>query len=429
MISLSPEKLQDEAAFKDISTRFYDVCNGCRRCFNLCPSFDVLFKETDEVDGDVEKLPQNTLDRVVDLCYYCKLCYNHCPYCPPHHYELDFPRLMMWGKNIRMKKNPPGLRERMLANVELMGRVGSLLAPLTNWANRQPLLRWVMEKIIGIHRARLLPLFHRRSFASVFTGGRNPKSTSGEKVALFYTCYVNRHDPGIGKAAVEVLEKNGVEVICPPQECCGMPYLDYGDFDSVREKARRNIQHLADAVDAGYKIVSPMPTCSLMLKKEYPELVPGENTLKVARNSFDLCEYLMTLEKDNKLVKDFVSSPGKVAYQLPCHLKDQNIGLKSRDLMKLIPGTEIEVIDRCSGHDGAFGVKSEFYALSLTVGKKAFRAIEKAKPDAVTSDCPLSGLALTQETGLPNAHPVQILHRAYGLDKKEDQKDREDDNG
>ena len=236
-----------------------------------------------------------------------------------------------------------------------------------------------------------------------------------DKVALFYTCYVNRHDPEIGKAALQVLEKNGVEVICPEQECCGMPYFDIGDLEAVRRKAQSNLKTLSAAVDAGCQIVSPMPTCSLMLKKEYPDLVPTEEARKVAANTYDLCEYLMKLEGRGKLAKDFVSSPGKVAYQVPCHLRDQNIGLKSRDLMKLIPGTTVEVIEKCSGHDGTFGIKKEYYDLSLKVGRKAFSAVEEAGPDVVASDCPLSGLALTQSTGKKSVHPIQVIQKAYGL--------------
>ena len=237
-----------------------------------------------------------------------------------------------------------------------------------------------------------------------------------EKVALFYTCYVNHHDPEIGKATLQVLHKNGLEVVCPEQECCGMPYFDIGDLDTVRRKAYSNLKFLSAAVDAGYKIISPMPTCSLMLKKEYPDLVPTEEARKVAANTYDLCEYLMILEGQGKLAKNFVSSPGKIAYQIPCHLRDQNIGLKSRDLMRLIPGATVEVIEKCSGHDGTFGVKQEYYDLSLKVGRKAFRAVENIEPDVVASDCPLSGLALTQSTGKKSLHPIQVTQKAYGLE-------------
>jgi Fe-S oxidoreductase len=421
MIAFDSPKFKEPESFQAETLRVYEICNGCRRCFNLCPSFDVLFRGIDDKDGEVNALAAPVLDQVVDLCYYCKLCFNHCPYCPPHQYDLDFPRLMIWGKHLKAKRKPAGLRDRLLVNVDLMGRLGGMVAPLANWAFRRPFIRRMLEKVIGIHRERLFPDFHRQSFAAWFrripgsSRGDRPVAPTKEKVALFYTCYINRHDPEIGKAAIQVLEKNGVEVICPEQECCGMPYFDIGDLDAVRQKARSNLKSLAAAVDAGYKIVSPMPTCSLMLKKEYPDLVTTEEARKVAANTYDLCEYLMKLEGKGKLAKDFVSSPGKIAYQVPCHLRDQNIGLKSRDLMKLIPGAAVEVIERCSGHDGTFGVKKEYYDLSLKVGRKAFVAVENAEPDVAVSDCPLSGIALTQSTGKKSVHPIQVIQKAYGL--------------
>jgi Fe-S oxidoreductase len=446
MIAFDSPRFKEPESYQAETFRVYEICNGCRRCFNLCPSFDVLFRGIDDKDGEVNALAAPVLDQVVDLCYYCKLCFNHCPYCPPHQYDLDFPRLMLWGKHLKAKRKPASLRDRLLVNVDLMGRLGGMVAPLANWAFRQPFIRRMLEMVMGIHRERLFPDFQRQSFSSWFRQTRRPDEGAARrspvdsqraeasergrlhpaspvegatqapmKVALFYTCYVNRHDPEIGKAALQVLEKNGVEVICPEQECCGMPFFDIGDLDAVRQKARSNLKSLAAAVDAGYKIVSPMPTCSLMLKKEYPDLVTTEEARKVAANSLDLCEYLMKLEGQGKLAKDFVSSPGKIAYQVPCHLRDQNIGLKSRDLMKLIPGATVEVIERCSGHDGTFGVKKEYYDLSLKVGRKAFAAVENAEPDVAVSDCPLSGIALTQSTGKKSVHPIQVIQKAYGL--------------
>ncbi|HUK57103.1 MAG TPA: anaerobic glycerol-3-phosphate dehydrogenase subunit C [Nitrospiria bacterium] len=421
MIAFDSPRFKEAEAFQAETSRVYEICNGCRRCFNLCPSFDVLFRGIDDKDGEVGAVEAPVLNQVVDLCYYCKLCFNHCPYCPPHKYDLDFPRLMLWGKYLKAGRRRPGWRDRLLVDVDLMGRLGGMLAPLANWAIRKSFIRRLMEALIGLHRERLLPAFHRQSFAAWFRRASEPgrgaarRAPAQEKIALFYTCYVNRHDPEIGKAAIQVLGKNGVEVICPEQECCGMPYFDIGDLDAVREKARSNLKSLAAAVDAGYKIVSPMPTCSLMLKKEYPDLLRTEEARKVAANSLDLCEYLMKLEGQGKLAKDFVSGPGKIAYQVPCHLRDQNIGLKSRDLMKLIPGATVEVIERCSGHDGTFGVKKEYYDLSLKVGRKAFSAVDDAEADVAASDCPLSGLALEQSTGKKSVHPVQVLQKAYGL--------------
>jgi glycerol-3-phosphate dehydrogenase subunit C len=416
VIAFDSPKFEQTAAFDEETLRVYDICNGCRRCFNLCPSFDVLFRGIDDKDGELGALEKPLQDRVVDLCYYCKLCFNHCPYCPPHDYDLDFPRLMIWGKYLKAKQKKPSLRDRLLVNVEGLGRLGGLIAPFVNWALRRPWFRKIQEAVMGIHRDRLLPFFHRQSFSTWFnlTGKRGSSETGNGKAALFYTCYVNQHNPGIGKAALAVLRKNGVEVACPKQECCGMPYYDTGDLESVRKKAAANIATLLPAVDAGYTIVAPMPTCSLMLKKEYPDLLRSEAAKKVAEHTMDLCEYLMKLESEGKLSKDFIWNPGKIAYQVPCHLRDQNIGFKSRDLLRLT-GAKVQVIERCTGHDGSFGVKKEFYDLSVKVGRKAFGEAERGEAEIVSSDCPLSGLALTQATEKRSLHPVEIIQRAYGM--------------
>ena len=417
MTRLDSNEFKDITVFQEQSQRFYEICAGCRRCFNLCPSFDVLFRAIDDKDGEVSMVETQSLNQVVDLCYYCKLCFNHCPYCPPHDYNLDFPRLMLQGKYLKAQQERPSLRDRLLVNVDTLGYLGGLIAPIANWIFKQKFFRWLIEAVLGIHRKRLFPKFHRQAFASWFhqPTASAPQPSPTEKVALFYTCYVNRHDPDIGKATIQVLNKNGVEVICPEQQCCGMPYFDIGDIDTVREKAKQNLKALKAAVDAGYKIISPVPTCSLMIKKEYPDLINTDDAREVAANTYDLCEYLMKLEAQGKLSKDFVSSPGKIAYQVACHLRDQNIGLQSRDLMRLIPGTTVQVIERCSGHDGTFGIKQEYYDLSLQVGHKAFSATEEAEADVIVSDCPLSGIALTEATGKQSFHPIQIIRKAYGI--------------
>lgn len=408
------QKFWDPAALNKDALRVFEICNGCRRCFNLCPSFDLLFRKIDdEVDGDVEKLKPDTLEQTADVCYYCKLCFNHCPYCPPHQYALDFPRLMVQQKMQRAKEQPYSLRDRLLVRTELIGKLGGMVAPLANWANGQGWFRWLMEKAAGIHRRRILPRFYSESFSSWF--GKTTAPTEGtEKVVLFYTCYVNHHDPGIGRASVEVLKKNNVAVVCPEQECCGMPYFDTGEIDKIIEKAKANVARLLPFVKRGYKIVVPMPTCSLMLKKEYPELLNNEEARAVSAATLDLSEYLMRLEGAGKLSKNFKAMKQKVLYQVPCHLRDQNIGYKARDLMALIPGVEVQVIERCSGHDGSFGVKTEYFDLSMAIGKKAFSAVEAGEPDRVVSDCPLSALQMMQGTGKPAAHPIELVNEAYG---------------
>jgi glycerol-3-phosphate dehydrogenase subunit C len=237
-------------------------------------------------------------------------------------------------------------------------------------------------------------------------------------VALFYTCYVNYNDPQVGKACVEVLERSGVAVSCPEQRCCGMPFLDGGDIRAAKEKARFNLRSLLKAVEEGCDIVVPGPTCSYTLKQEYPRLL-GPEAEPVASRTYDVCEYLMGLHGQGALNTEFGSSPGKIVYHLPCHLKAQNIGYKSRDLMQLIPGATVEVVDRCSGHDGTWSVKKEYFEMSLKVGRRLFEEVREAQPALGASDCPLASLQIEQATGVRPVHPVQVLQAAYEPEKSE----------
>jgi Fe-S oxidoreductase len=253
-----------------------------------------------------------------------------------------------------------------------------------------------------------------RLLPSVGTPKPGNGRTQQPRVALFYTCSVNYHYPEIGEAAVRVLKRNGVEVILPDQVCCGMPFVDIGDIPSILKKAERNIRSLKQAIDRGYDVVAVMPSCSLMLKKEFPSLLGDEDSKEVSRHTYDLCEYLMKLHDAGNLSLDFKSAMGKIIYQVPCHLRDQNIGYKSRDLMQLIPGTSVEIIERCSGHDGTWGIKTEYFEESMKIAGRIFRKVEETAPDRVTTDCPLAGNQITQGTGHEVLHPVQILAMAYG---------------
>ncbi|MFY9268829.1 MAG: anaerobic glycerol-3-phosphate dehydrogenase subunit C [Candidatus Manganitrophaceae bacterium] len=412
LITKNNRSLQQEFA------RVADICNGCRRCFNLCPSFEQMFIRIDDRTGEADSLTRKDQDEITDLCYYCKLCYNHCPYTPPHHFNLDFPRLMLLGKAEMAQTRPLPLRDRILVDTDWVGRWGRRLAPLLNWANSIKAIRNLIDRWFGVHRERILPQMAKETFIEWRAKQPPPKaSPAGKKVALFHTCYVNYNAPEIGKATIQVLEKNKIEVFTPEQLCCGMPYFDTGDLESARKKARFNLQSLQKAVDAGYEIVAPMPTCSLMLKKEYPALL-GEEAKEVAARTFDLCEYLMRLHGEGKLDKGFKQPVGRIAYQVPCHLRDQNIGYKSRDLMKLIPGTTVDVIERCSAHDGTWGIKSEFFEASMKTAQPLFRAIQEGNPDVVATDCPLAGMQIVQGTGRTPLHPIEILKKAYGLENK-----------
>ena len=402
--------------------RVYDICDGCRRCFNLCPSFNTLFDGIDRYDSDVTKLAPAELEQVANECYYCKLCYNHCPYTPPHQYELDFPRLMIaWKKQI-VAENGARWRDRLLIQTDLIGKLGGMVAPLANWMLQSRWVRRVMERVVGVHRdrqvlpftAEALPLWWARR-----THARKEGAFNG-KVVLFASCMVNHQLTDVGKAVVQVLEKNDVQVALPDQQCCGMPSFDLGDIDAMAKAATANLASLKPWLDRGYDVVVPVPSCSLMLKREYPTLLPGDGTAELSKRTFDICEYLMRLKRAGTLKTDFVRSPGRVTYHVPCHLRDQNIGFKSKELMELT-GAQVHVVERCSGHDGTWSAKTEYFDLSMGIAGKAVRDITKTPADLIASDCPLAALQLDQAGaaahvgGRHTLHPIQIVRDAYGL--------------
>ena len=426
----NPEFWQLGAVDKELR-RVYDVCGGCRRCLPLCPSFKVLFDrmDVDAVDGDAEKLPASDVKEVVDLCYQCKLCFNHCPYTPPHRWEIDFPRLMLRARAAEARKNGVTLQDRFLGNADLVGRLGSLGAPLSNWMNELGVHRAFMQAIAGIHKQRNLPKFQRPTFTAWFkrhakrtaapgssARGRAPAPVpAARKVALFATCSVDYYEPATGRAAVRVLERNRVDVSLPAQRCCGMPYLDGGAVDEAKALIRDNVRSLAAAVREGREIVVPGPTCSYMLKREYPWLDGSDDAKLVAANTRDLFEYLAKLQAAGELDTNFARPVGAVTYHVPCHLRAQNIGHKSADVLGAIPGASVDVVEKCSAVDGTWGFKTEYYELSLKLAKPLFDAINTGAPTAAT-DCPLAALQIEHGTGRKPKHPIEVLAAAYGLE-------------
>ncbi len=446
----------EPSALKSEMDRVLDICHGCRRCWNLCPSFGNLFKRIDELEdaqtaaaggksaaavlasastemkeeghhaaevdpnlaamrNPVEALTAADHQRVVDECYQCKLCYNMCPYHPPHRFVLDFPRLMQRSKAVALKAGKGKWRDKLLARVDLIGTVSSRLAPIVNYLNTARWNRKLLRLLLGVHPDRLLPLFHFERFRDWWEA-RGPKARASGRVALFYTCSVNYNEPSTGKAAVVVLEKNGFEVVCPPQKCCGMPHLDCGDLDSAKAAAKANLRWLLPLAQQGVPILALGPTCSLMLRDEYPALLQSDEARLVASKTQDISEFLIKLKKEGRLKEDFVAHAGKIAYQASCHLKAQNIGLKGKELLSLLPEAQVGLIDRCSLHDGTWSMKEEYFELSMKYAKKLFDQIEEQKPDVVSTDCPLAGVQIEQGTGRKPLHPIQLVAKAYGLE-------------
>ncbi|KPV39123.1 Fe-S oxidoreductase [Thiohalorhabdus denitrificans] len=422
----------DKDALHQEMDRVFDICHTCRRCLSLCNAFPTLFDLIDESETmEVDSLTREDHFQVVDRCYLCDMCFMaKCPYVPPHEWEVDFPHLMLRAKAIQYKDGEPSFRDKILTQTDTLGRVAArpVVAPLVNWANRQRPLRAAMEKSLGVHRERELPRYASRTFTSWKKGYQGPEvePTAGEettgKVAVFGTCYVNYQTPEIGRDLVAVLENNGIPVrFVEGEQCCGMPRLELGDFDSVMAAKEANLPRLEALVDDGWDILVPVPSCALMFRQEYGNVDPDdERARKVAERVFDPFEYLLKRHREGLLNTDFRQGLGKVAYHRPCHQHVQNIGQQTQRMLELIPDTEVAAFERCSGHDGTWGVKVEWFEKSMEIGKPLFRRVREAEADHYASDCPIAGTQIKQglETEQPPTHPLTLVRMAYGLEEK-----------
>ena len=447
---------RDKNSITNEINRTFDLCNGCRLCFKFCPTFPTIFKAMDDVDNDVFAIPEKKKEQALDECFQCKLCYNACPYTEGSHhpYAIDFPALMLRAKIARRKF--PKIRDLLLGNPDLLGKLA--VGPLAFFVNLSMKIypnRILMHHILGIHKHKFMPRFVGQSFQSWYKSYAKKKDAQNsafknqeidptempknnhidgesrnevvtrknrrelKQVLLFYTCFVNYNNPEIGKDTVDVLEKNGVDIACPNQNCCGMPALESGNTKLAIKKMKKNIASLLPFVEEGYKILVINPTCSMTLKKEYPLFLQGSKweagAEKISAATMDVNEYLFSLHAQEKFKKDFRSTPNKVAYHVPCHLRAQNIGLRSRDLMRLIPDTKLSLATECCGHDGTWAMKKEFFDMSMKVGKKAFTQLKSADAPYVSTDCPLAAIQIQQGMDLSTlpTHPIQILAKAY----------------
>jgi glycerol-3-phosphate dehydrogenase subunit C len=424
-------KYFDEADVREELTRVYDLCHGCRLCFKFCTAFPTLFDYIDRHDDqDAGRMSPAEQDQVVDECFNCKLCYVNCPYIPGQsEWNLDFPRLMLRAQQTRSRNGGLSGRDKLqnaaLGRTDLLGRLSTgLAAPLANATISTPgsLPRRLMEKTVGIASERLLPPFTRQRFSTWFKKRSGPeRRTVAEpqgNVAVFPTCLVEYQNPAIGQDLVKVYERNGVECSLPEgQVCCGAPWLHEGEVDKFVEQGRKNIRVLADAVRRGNDVVVPQPTCSYVLKKDYVDYIGGPDAELVAAHTYDSSEYLWKLHKaeGTSLDTEFPGEvPEEITYHAPCHLRAQNIGYRSRDLMKLA-GSKITLVAECSAIDGTWGYREQNYEMSRKVAKKMADAIDAAGNDTVAGDCHLANGGILQETGTQPLHPLQIVARAYGI--------------
>ena len=423
----SPE-YHDEAKLLPEMERVFDICHGCRRCVNLCTAFPTLFdlidaSKTLEIDG----VEESQFWKVVDQCYLCDMCYmTKCPYVPPHPWNVDFPHLMLRAKAVKFKKGEVRVRDRLLSSTDAIGRLAAIpvVAQLVNATNRNGVARSIMEKAIGVHRKRNLPPYSPRNFRAKAAPSRTREVRDGErtsgKVAIFSTCYVNYNEPGIGHDLLALLDHNDIPyTIVEKEACCGMPKLELGDLESVERLKRVNIPPLARLAREGYAILTAVPSCTLMFKKELPLLFPADAEVSaVSEAMLDPFEYFVLRHRDGMLKTDFRNPLGKVSYHVPCHSRVQNIGQKTREALQLVAGTTLTTVERCSGHVGTWGVKTEYYDKSMKIGAPVFRQMAGGDPDFISSDCPIAASHIAHGMGATRArkaHPLSLLRIAYGI--------------
>jgi glycerol-3-phosphate dehydrogenase subunit C len=432
----------DEARLDAEMRRVFDICHGCRRCFNLCDSFPRLFDMIDATEeGEVEALASEDFKPVVDACTLCDMCFmTKCPYVPPHEFNLDFPHLMLRYRAVEARKQgiPPTRRE--LTKIDRNGKLAGAVAPIANWASDRgnALTRPVLEKVAGLHREADLPKFHGRTFVlrsrtdEIAVNREAP--AFGRRAVLYATCFVNYNNPAIGEAARRVLAHNGVETEVAYPGCCGMPRLEQGELAEVDASAARVATELSRYVDEGWDVVALVPSCALMLKFEWPLIVPKDAphraaVERLAAATSDLSEYVVGIARKEGLAPGLTPLDGGVTVHLACHARAQNMGQKAAEMLRLIPRADKapppKVVERCSGHGGSWGVMKENFETALKVGRPVVNQAAKAGNAYVASECPLAGahilqgMELARKEGDPplprNLHPIEILARAYGF--------------
>ena len=427
----SPEFYDQPSVEKELE-RIFDICHGCRRCVSLCNAFPTLFDLIDQgKTGELDGVAKADFGKVVDQCYLCDVCYmTKCPYVPPHPWNVDFPHLMLRAKAQKFKRGETSFRDRMLTSTDRLGRLATIpvVVQMVNKATETPLARRAMEHMLGVHRERRLPQYASKRFsalapASVAWPVKDGQHAPG-KVAIFSTCYVNYNEPGIGLDLMRILDHNEIPyAVVDKEACCGMPKLELGDLETVEKLKNLHAPQLAAYVKDGFAVLTPVPSCTLMFKSVLPLLFADDPDVKLVSEAiFDPFEYLVLRDKDGLLRKDFTKPLGKVSYHIPCHSRVQNVGQKTREVLEWVPDTAVNTVERCAGHDGTWGVKTEFFETSMKIGRPVFRQMGESDPDYVSSDCPIAGRAIVQgieeahgATRAIKAHPLTLLRIAYGL--------------
>jgi glycerol-3-phosphate dehydrogenase subunit C len=426
------EAFYDMAAIEAEMERVFDICHGCRRCFNLCDSFPRLFDLVDEgPTGEVDGVDKADYRKVVDACTLCDMCFmTKCPYVPPHPFNVDFAHLMLRHRAAERKHKGRQFVREQLGETDRNGNLAKPLAPLANWATsrKNKPVRQIMQAVAGIDAEAELPTWHSRTAEDLCRtpAPANPEGPAfGKRKAVIYaTCFTDYNAPRTAVDAMSVLALQGVETRLVYPECCGMPQLEAGDLADVAGRAERVSSELGTWIADGWDVVALTASCGLMMKFEWPLILPGHEGVKaLSAATRDISQYVVELAKAHGLTPGLRAVDGGVTIHHACHARAQNMGAMSAQMLRLIPETKVDLIERCSGHGGTFGVMKATHPVAMKVGKPAARQAAKAGNETLCSDCPLAckhlGQLLEAELSVDaqprQAHPIEVFARAYGL--------------
>lgn len=436
-IAWREDDFYDAASLDTELRRVFDICHGCRRCFNLCDSFPRLFDLIDDSEsGELDTVDSADFKPVIDACTLCDMCFmSKCPYVPPHEFNLDFPHLMLRARALEAKEKGVPFAAKQLTKTDRNGKLAAPVAPIANWASKtgNGLTRPLMEAVLGVHKEAALPKYTSKPFTS--RNSEAPKINTdapgfGRKAVLYATCFSNYNNPDIGVSARAVLAKNGVETEVVYPKCCGMPQFEQGDIAGVAASAADVAKEMLPWIEKGYDVIALVPSCALMLKFEWPLIVPeNEDVITLSRATYDITEYIVDIGRKEGLAEGLAALEGGVSIHISCHSRAQNMGQKGAEMLRFVPDTDVDVIERCSGHGGSWGIMKENFEVSLKIGKPVARKVLEKAAAHVVSECPLArdhivqGVERLSETPPPISqvqHPIQLMAMAYGLSEQRD---------
>ena len=431
----NPDYFDDDKLDQELR-RVFDICHGCRRCFNLCDTFPKLFDLIDDSEtGELDSVGSGDFKPAIDACTLCDMCFmTKCPYVPPHEFNLDFPHLMLRYRAVDNRKKQTSFVSKQISETDRNGNQLRPISGLANWATKtdNKVSRSLIQTVTGIDKNAVVPKFNGKLFSAQSKSKtleiNQDAPAFGRRAILYATCFVNYNNPNIGHAAENVLSKNGVETQVVYPKCCGMPKLEHGDIAAVAENAKIVTAELLPWVDKGYDVIALVPSCALMLKFEWPLILPeDENIRRLSESTRDISEYIVDISKKEGLAGGLTARPGGVTVHLACHARAQNMGAKAAEMLRLLPDTDVNVVEKCSGHGGSWGMMRENFETALKVGRPVSRTALEKGSGAVASECPLAGLHILQgmeqlknkegEGNVPDSapHPIEVLAKSYGF--------------